>query len=264
MVSLLSLFVPRKGAAESEIEAAFNRAVEDAVDRRLEALGPKPPKDTRPKMSADERRALGAEFKARRAEFEKQHPANVAALAALDAERLRLNAEMDAKRERLASEGSAMRAEFGEFRDSVERRAWDARSPLVDELITQLRNEAAYLPVARFTPPAGDPRGSAHGGGMGEVLQYSGGSRGVLYPEVITNTESVHVRRDALRDLADQVEVRTRRCEYADDRELVTWYRAAYAALPQIEGIRETMSRHPVGRRFLHLVPSTSTPPAAA
>jgi len=222
--------------------ADLKPAEQRVFDNVLEALATAGDEPARPSVTAEDRRAVGAENVRRPQAIAANRQAAAAKRRQADearAEGQRRYAQLSAEASELEDSASS----YAAWRDEQARRLWEGRPALVDELISRVTQESFATKVDVATIPG------AHWSRWGQAAGVLLGDDYVKSlrkeePRKVDNYASVEARRKALREFAEEIRRTTERgTEWATDAELMAWFNRRYAALPQIEPIEAVIRR---------------------
>jgi hypothetical protein len=221
----------------------------------LKALPPPPPPG-RPVMSADERRALGAEL-AQRYDLVVVQGGEQARRETAEAQARLSQAQADLAR--IAEVHSEKCSQYVAWRDVVLARLWAERPDKVDKLLERAEGEARALCAdVHVLPPyvqiVSDARGA------GEIISNGLNEADMARP--VTNSASIESRRKGLFALAHEVREWTCKGMFASGNELQEMFDHAYRALPSVEPLADVMRRDIRGRRFVAPTPRPPLPAA--
>jgi hypothetical protein len=208
--------------------------------------------------------ALAAEQRARIAGYPLAAEKLKAEAAAAEAARQKAEASL----QRIESAQSALSSEFTSARDGSAKRLLDGCPAVVHERVALCKSEAAALKTDSYALPPEPLRGtpSMYTGpaAVGEIVDNSIGAALAALPRNVSNIESVSARRRGLFALADQILDWTWKGEFTTVAEFEQLFARAYAALPKVEALQETLQRDIRGRNYVKTVAGRPALPPGA
>lgn len=207
---------------EAAVRAVAAEMIADAKPAPAPTLQPKP--GERVVMGAEERLALGRELQVDHETFAARQERQAERVTEYQARREATIAALDREWQSIYDDAPDSAPHCAK-RDATWARMWAERSPLVDVLISQVREEAFMLPTEEASLP-----------GKKMPATFADMQR-----KAVSNADSAQARRVALRELGEEIEKRTKRGLYGDDTDLRAWFDAAYRALPRVKPLRDVM-----------------------